>query len=53
MTNVEMPPTLLDMSQEELAFRGWTREGMRARWPGRVGLSGRRRDWTDQGGENG
>ncbi len=36
MTNVEMPPTLLDMSEEELAFRGWTREGMRARWLGRV-----------------
>ena len=34
--NVEMPPTLRNMSEEELEFRGWTREGIAERWAGRV-----------------
>ena len=34
--NVEIPPMLLEMSDEELAFRGWTRDGIRERWQGRI-----------------
>jgi hypothetical protein len=27
---------LLNMSDEELAYRGWTRDGIRERWQGRI-----------------
>lgn len=32
----EFPVSIENMSDEELAFRGWTREGIRKRWADRV-----------------
>lgn len=36
--NTQLPPRLLEMSAEEMAFRGWTREDIRERWAKRVEL---------------
>ncbi len=34
--SVELPPLQANMSDEEMKFRGWTRESMRERWAAKV-----------------
>jgi|GEM_PF-2852424 hypothetical protein len=31
----QFPPALAAMGDAELAFRGWTRDGLKKRWAGR------------------
>ena len=33
---VELPPLQANMSDEELKFRGWTRDSMRERWAAKL-----------------